>query len=145
MHFARIILVIIAAVSVAALRETGLQTSAAVPAGAGKPVSVRFTIATFRVRNINNVQIYALNAVALNRCNCKDCFKVQNQAPPKTCNDRSLLNLQRTVGCIKTVPNKPVLIEPGEYWILTTERINNVERPVWTSKRKISVAGEVKL
>lgn len=70
---------------------------------------------------------------------------MQNQAPPKTCNDRSLLYLQRTAGCIRAVPNKAVMMEPGEYWILTTERINNVERPAWTTKRKISANGEVRL
>jgi len=145
MRFVDAILIFVVMLGFTAGGITALETPTTVELGTAKPVNVRFTIASFRVRNINNVRIYAVNAVALNRCNCKDCFRVQNQVPPKTCNDRSLLYLQRTVGCIKAVPNKPVLIEPGEYWILTTERINNVERPMWTTKRNVSVNGEVRL
>lgn len=145
MRFVAAIPIFIAICGSALLSNAVLQTQALAHIAPAKPVSVRFALASFRVRNVNNVAIYAVNAIALNRCNCKDCFKVQNQVPPKTCNDKSLLFLQKTVGCIKAFPNRPVSMEPGEYWILVTERINNVERPVWTTKRKIVANGEMRL
>jgi hypothetical protein len=97
-----------------------------------------------KIKNLNNVMIYLLDLDVHRQCGCPSCFlSPAGSEPGDECDDQVLNDLKNNINLKKTITGKPIEVPQGDYYVLITEKINNIERPIWSTKIQAMKASEV--